>query len=144
MIDRAVQVMDWRYRMIGDLGAWTVGLEVVQQRPASYLEFGRAEMSMKETSIEQTAGQGFHVPVDHITGAMGLGIVESQGKTGRFSSQFVNGFQSRTGQMLSRPGVEVTHLLVESLNIDRMISIPDALLNGNEQRLEALGTVTDV
>ena len=98
---------------------------------------------MKEPGMEQTAGQGFHVAVNHITGAMGVGIVKSEGKLGCFGRQFMNGFECRAGQMLRSPGIEVTHLLVEALDIDGMISIPDTLLNGSEKCLETLGPVTD-
>ena len=97
MIDKAIEVMDGRHRMLGELSTRTVGLEVMQERPAPHLEFGGAEVSMKVTGLEQTAGQGFHVAVDHIPGAMSLRIVESQREARCFHTPFMNGFQSRTG-----------------------------------------------
>ena len=69
---------------------------------------GSAEMPVKEAGIEHTARQGFHVAVNHITGTMGMRIIEGQSKAWRFSTPFVNGFERRTGQMKRGPVGKIT------------------------------------
>ena len=84
MIDKAIEMLDGRNRMVRALGTGRVGLEIMKERPASDLQIGGEQMPMKEPGAEQTASEGFHMAVNHITGTMGVRIVEGEGKARRF------------------------------------------------------------
>ncbi len=67
--------------------------------------------------------------VNHVTGAIGCGIVKGQGKDISIGAEFMNGIQSRSCQILSGPLLEIDHLAQEFTAVISMINIPDLLLD---------------
>ncbi len=71
------------------LGAGTIRPEVMKQGPGAYLFFSRRPMTVKETGTEQPAGHRFHVPVNHVAGAVSGGVVKGQRKESALAHNLV-------------------------------------------------------
>ncbi len=66
MVDEAVELVGWRIEPFRNIGARTVGPEVMKNGPGTDLQFGRRAMSMKEASVYQPAIHGVHVAINHV------------------------------------------------------------------------------
>jgi hypothetical protein len=60
-------------------------------------------MSVKKASAIQPTGHGIHVAIQHITGAMSLGMVVSQHKAIDLGTQFENCIQDRPNGIFLNP-----------------------------------------
>ena len=85
--------------MFTDFGARAVGVKVVKQSPGADVVFSRHEMTMKVTSLIQAAVEWVKMAVNHIAGAIGVGMIKSQDKAVSVRTELEDSFQGRAGHM---------------------------------------------
>ena len=129
--------------MLTDFGSGAIGPEIMAQSPSPDLQFSRTPVPVESTSGEEPAGHWFHKPVNHIAGAISLGILESQDKAFSFSRQFFNRQQSSPGDGLPSPGLKLGHLLAKVSGIRGVIDVPDVIFDLGQERFQAFAAVLD-
>ncbi len=82
--------------------------------PASNLEFCRHQVSVKVASTVQAARHRFHVPVNHIAGAISIRMLKSQQESAGFDAKFVNGGSGSTLKASLCPGVQFCYFSISS------------------------------
>ena len=60
-------------------------------------------MSVEEARACEPARHGLHMAIDHIAGAVGLGIIKGERKDIGFGTQLVDRFQSCAADVLAGP-----------------------------------------
>ena len=88
MINEAIELVSRGEIMLTDFSSGTIRPEVMAQRPSAYLQFSRAPMTVKSSRREEPASHWLHETINHIAGAISLGVIEGQNKTLSFSSKF--------------------------------------------------------
>ena len=127
-----------------DLSSGAVGPEIVKQSPSSDLSFSRLPVTVKKTSAVEPTSHGFHMAVNHIAGSIGIRIIKGQNEGVCLGTQFSDGIQRGAGQVLSGPGLKVSHLLTERGRVRGVIDVPGLLLDEVKQGFElAFTPITD-
>ncbi len=74
-------------------------------------------MTVKETGTEQPAGHRFHVPVNHVAGAVSGGVVKGQKEGIGFGTQLGNRLKGCSCDLILTPAFEGYQALLELVGV---------------------------
>ena len=138
MINKAIELVEGRLKVLTDFGTRAKGLEVVKQGPGPDLILGRQEMTVKVASGRQAAVKRVKQAVNHIAGTMSMGVVKSEYKAVSFGTEFQDGRESGASHLLLSPGLKSMNLPIEVITVVGVIDVPHPLLDVREKLLEML------
>lgn len=84
----------------------------MKEDPGTDLQFSRAPMTVEITRSEQPTVERDHMPVNHVAGAIGCGIVKGQSKGIGIGAELMNCIQSRSRQIQSAPWLPVSSVRI--------------------------------
>jgi len=143
VIHKAIELVKRGLELLTDFGTRAVGLEVVKQGPGANEILGRHEMTVEIAGGIQAAVERVEMAVQHVAGAIGVGVVKGQGEEVGFGTELENGLQGGAGDVVLRPDLEVGDLPHEVTGMVGVVDVPDALLNGLKGLFEMLTTRAD-
>ena len=117
------------------LCAWTIGQEIMKERPGTGLKLSRAPIAMKETRLKEPRLHGIDMAIDHVAGTMSRWMLKGQDKGVGFGDQLFDGLESGSRAGSGCPGKEISTLLTKGGSIGRGVDVPDLLLQGGPERL---------
>ena len=134
MINEAIELVSRGAIMLTNFSSGAIRPEVMAQRPSPDLQFSRTPVTVKSAGGEKPTRHGFHEPINHIAGAISLGVIEGQDEAFGFSHQLFNRQQSSPGEGLLCPGLKLAHLLAKVSRIRGVIDVPDVIFDLGQER----------